>query len=146
MNHNITHPSEAQVVQYLNQRLTEFLRRYFQSKGKEYAIGPSVLRCNAFYGKIVFDVFFNHEPTQAQFAGMGFHESDEKVYEGAVEHYARWKKLGTLSSVFAYCHAMKRLIELLLQRAGVDKNEESPDYRNEVLGIHNELKRMRAGK
>ena len=146
MIHKTTHPSETQVVQYLNQRLTEHLRRFFQSKGKEYAIGPSVLRCNAFYGKIVFDVFFNREPTLDQFMGMGFKENDEHVYQGAADHYARWKKLGTLSTVFAYCHAMNRLIELLLQRIGMEKTDESPDYRNEVLSIHNELKKMRAGK
>ena len=139
-------PSEEKVLAYLQDLLHARFDECMRVYEKKATMGPSITRCNAFYAKVLFDIVFGQTPTLHQFSGMGFKESDEAIFQAAVFHYEKWKKLGTMSSIFSYCDAANRLLRRLMECNGIEKKDEFPDVRADVYAIDEQLKKIRAGK
>lgn len=146
MNNTTSTPSEEKVLNYLQDLLCARFNEYMRVRERSATMGPSIMRCNAFYAKVLFDIVFGQTPTLHQFSGMGFKEGDEAIYQAAVFHFEKWKKLGIMSSIFSYCDAANRLLRRLMECNGVEKTEALPDIRADVYAIDEQLKKIRAGK
>lgn len=140
----ISRQSEAEVVAYLNDLLTKRAEAYFRAQESKARLGPTFLRCNVFYAKVLFDVVFSTPPTLAQFENMGFQGKEEAFYQTAISYYQKWKRLGTFSAIFAYCEAANRLLNKLADRNGFEKTEHFPDIRKDIVEIDTKLKEIRA--
>ena len=146
MNNTTSPQPEEKVVAFLHDLLCARLNEYMRTREMKVTIGPTITRCNAFYAKVLFDIAFGQTPTLYQFSGMGFKESDEAIFQAAVFYYEKWKRLGLMSSVFAYCDAANRLMRRLMDCNGIEKTEAFPDIRTDVYAISDQLKLIRAGK
>lgn len=132
MNNDNVKSQEGQLVSFLNLLIRETYLIYLKNRCPRDA-EEKLLRINSFYGKVLYDVAFSIEPELIQFSDMGFRESDESMFQGALYLYRKWKKAGLSEAALNYCQYINRLLDNKILLTGPKEKVSLPDY-----AIHHE--------
>ena len=103
----------------LETRLTTYLDNLIvdRSDSDPGSLCKTIKRNNAYYARILLDVYLDIEPKYEQIATLGFGNVAD-AYQNALFLFYKWRDDGLGAAITSYCSIMKRLVAISSSKSG----------------------------